>query len=75
MDQEFVVHEAQEILRLIESMNAIRKNVNELDENKLIGTIDDCLENVNRLMMKCDEIDDESLSEEFIKSLEENIEE
>lgn len=75
MDQEFVIHEAQEILKLIESMNAIRKNVNEFDENKLIGTIDDCLENVNQLMMKCDEIDDESLSEEFIKSLEENIEE
>ena len=31
MDQEIVIHEAQELLRLIESMNAIRKNVNEHD--------------------------------------------
>ena len=77
MEKEYIIPGAQEILRLVQSVNSITKEINEDSDapDNFIGNIDSYLEMINKLVSKCDEIDDESLSEDLDKLLEEVKEE
>ena len=77
MEGELLSSETQEILRMIHEVTSITQHISENDENpdKLILNIDKYLEQVNQLVLKCDDIDDESFSDDIEDYLEEVKEE
>lgn len=70
------VPQAEEVYELIQKMTSVSRNLSDKEENpdRLLADIDKCLENIEKLVQKCDEIEGSSFSDDEINNLIEEIE-